>query len=159
MGAVAVIECQGGAETISELLENLQKKTAGAQALFAENERIEEMLRARNKGDRELAARYKRNSDLAWGMVDAGADLETRISLSPGRSLEDIKGKLEAARIAYAYEQFSDPISALLYESAFEPSVVSMASILIDALRLLGIDAGDIVEMKARHEAHLRDKA
>lgn len=31
-----------------------------------------------------------------------------------------------------------------------------MASILIDALRLLGIDAGDIVEMTARHEAHVR---
>ncbi len=80
--------------------------------------------------------------------------METRISLSPGQSLEDIKAKLEAARIVYAYGPFADPIAALLHDTDFEPSVVSLASVLIDALCLLGIEAEDILEMKARHEAY-----
>lgn len=54
-------------------------------------------------------------------------------------------------------EGFSDPIAALLNDTDFEPSVVSLASILIDALRLLGNQAGDIMEMKARHEAYVRE--
>lgn len=81
------------------------------------------------------------------------------LSLSPGRSLEDIKGKLEAARVVYAYGPFADPIAALLHDTDFEPSVVSLGSVLIDAACLLGIEAGDIVEMKARHEAHKRSRA
>lgn len=137
----------------------LQKGGAGAQALFAENERIEEILQARKAGDLELSARYKRNNELGYEMIAERTGLETRISLCPGRSLEDIKGKLEAARVVYAYGPFADPIAALLHDTDFEPSVVSLASVLIDALRLLGIEAGDIVEMKARHEAHQRSRA